>query len=437
MPTGALSAGFEDTTVNGTIPTSGQGRDGRPRVVIIGGGFAGLNAAKALRKADAEVVVIDRNNYHLFQPLLYQVATAGLSPGNIAHPIRAILRKARNTRVILSRVTAVDRRRRIVVLEDGEVAYDYCVVAAGMVNNYFGRDEWNRFAPGLKDIRDALDMRLRILSAFEAAERETHPEAIGRLLTFIVVGAGPTGVELAGAIREIAYEVMAKDFRRIDPRHARVILVEAGPRVLPSFPEKLSDKALRALQAIDVDVRTGTMVSAIDERGAMLGDAFVDAGTVLWTAGVKAASLTSTLGVETDRSGRVRVDRDLRIPGDERVFVVGDVARFEFDGKPPLPGMAPGAIQMGRHAAANIERLMRGEPTVPFEFHDKGQMATIGRGRAIADVFGLRFGGRIAWLAWLLVHVMQLIGFENRVAVMWQWAYAYLAFQRSARLIIR
>lgn len=409
---------------------------GKPRVVIIGGGFAGLAAAKALRRADAEVVVVDRNNYHLFQPLLYQVATAGLSPGNIAHPIRSILKKSSNTRVLMARVREIDRARRVVVLDDGELAYDHLIVAAGMVNHYFGRDDWARVAPALKDIRDALDIRLRILGAFEAAERETDEATRAALMTFVVVGAGPTGVELAGAIREIAGEVMVGEFRRIDTRAARVVLVEAADRVLPAFPEKLSDHARRSLDRLRVEIRTGARVSEISADGARIGDEWIAARTVLWTAGVKASPIAESLGVPLDRAGRVIVDGDLTVPGDERVHVIGDLARFEQDGR-VLPGMAPVAIQQGAHAARNILAALAGRPRERFVFRDKGQMATIGRGAAVADVFGLRFGGRLAWLAWLFIHITQLIGFENRLSVMLQWAYAYLAFQRSARLVIR
>ncbi len=414
---------------NGTVSV-------RPRVVIIGGGFAGLAAAKALRRADAEIVVVDRNNYHLFQPLLYQVATAGLSPGNIAHPIRSILKSSRNTRVLMATVRGIDRSRRVVTLDDGELNYDHLIVAAGMVNHYFGHDDWESAAPALKDIRDALDIRLRILGAFEAAERETDEAARAALMTFVVVGAGPTGVELAGAIREIAGEVMVGEFRRIDTRAARVVLVEAADRVLPAFPEKLSGHARRSLDRLRVEVRTNTLVSDISAAGARLGDEWVAARTVLWTAGVKASPIAESLGVPLDRAGRVIVNNDLTVSGDDRVYVIGDLARFEQDGR-VLPGMAPVAIQQGAHAARNVLAAIENRPSSSFVFRDKGQMATIGRGAAVADVFGLRFGGRLAWLAWLFIHITQLIGFENRLSVMLQWAYAYLAFQRSARLIIR
>ncbi|NLH50586.1 MAG: NAD(P)/FAD-dependent oxidoreductase [Myxococcales bacterium] len=408
-----------------------------PRVVIIGGGFAGIHAAKALRRAPVEVVVIDKNNHHVFQPLLYQVATAGLAAVDIATPIRAILRKQKNARVIMSEVRDIDRSRRAVLLEHEEITYDYLILAAGMVTNFFGHDEWRDVAPSLKDLHDALAMRRRILSAFEAAELASDPEEVKALLTFVIVGAGPTGVELAGAIREIAGQVMVHDFRRIDPKLTRVIMVEAAPRVLPPFPEILSAKAQQALEKLGVEIRLQTIVKNITPEGVQVGDEFVPSRTVLWTAGVAASPLTKSLGLPLDRAGRVLVNEDLTAPDDPRVFVAGDLAHFEIGGQPPLPGLAAVAMQEGDHAALNIRLDVAGKARRPFHYLDRGKMATIGRYRAVAEVFGVRFAGWPAWLAWLFVHVLFLIGFRNRFSVLVQWAYSYLAVRRCARLILK
>jgi NADH:quinone reductase (non-electrogenic) len=406
-----------------------------PHVVIIGGGFGGLNAAKALRKAPVRVTVVDRHNHHLFQPLLYQVATATLSPGDIASPIRWILRYSRNTRVWLGDVRSIDLRIRRIMLGDGAlIAYDYLIVATGTSHTYFGHDEWAPYAPGLKTLEDALAIRRRILVAFEQAERETDPARQQRFLTFLLVGGGPTGVELAGTLAEIARQTRA-EFRNIDTRTTRIVLIEAGPTILPSFAPALRDAARRSLARLHVEVRENTRVTAVDAGGVMLGAERLDAGTVLWTAGVAASPITTTLEVPLDRAGRVIVEPDLSVPGHPEAFVIGDAAAFLDAEGHQLPGVAQVAMQGGRHAARMILRRMHGEPSKPFVYHDRGSMAIIGRGSAIADVRGVRFSGPIAWLAWLFLHIFELIGFRNRLVVMIEWATAYITRQRSVRLI--
>ena len=406
-----------------------------PHVVIIGGGFGGLNAAKALRKAPVRVTVVDRHNHHLFQPLLYQVATATLSPGDIASPIRWILRYSRNTRVWLGDVRSIDLRIRRIMLGDGAlIAYDYLIVATGTSHTYFGHDEWAPYAPGLKTLEDALAIRRRILVAFEQAERETDPARQQRFLTFLLVGGGPTGVELAGTLAEIARQTRA-EFRNIDTRTTRIVLIEAGPTILPSFAPALRDAARRSLARLHVEVRENTRVTAVDAGGVMLGAERLDAGTVLWTAGVAASPITTTLEVPLDRAGRVIVEPDLSVPGHPEAFVIGDAAAFLDAEGHQLPGVAQVAMQGGRHAARMILRRMHGEPSKPFVYHDRGSMAIIGRGSAIADVRGVRFSGPIAWLAWLVLHIFELIGFRNRLVVMIEWATAYITRQRSVRLI--
>ena len=412
----------------------------RPRVVILGAGFGGLNAAKRLGGCDADVEIIDANNYHLFQPLLYQVASAVLSPGDIAHPIRATVRRQTNTRVIMARAVSIDRASRIVHLDAGDAPYDYLIVAAGMENNYFGHDQWREFAPGLKDVRDALTVRRRILGAFEEAERNADrgadEEAIRAILTFVIVGGGPTGVELAGAIREIAGYVVRDEFRLIHPELSRVIVLEGADRILRQFESGLSDKARRMLESLGAEVRCGERVEDITARGVRTSAGFIEARTVFWTAGVRPSPIVQTLGVELDRTGRVPVTERLTIEGDERVCVIGDLARFEHYGEKELPGMAPVAIQMGKHAAANVRRMIDGKPSRPFHFFDHGAMATIGKNRAIAQVRRLHLAGRFAWLTWLLVHIAFLIGFRSKLSVLGQWAYTYIAKRRSARLIV-
>jgi len=407
---------------------------GPRHVVIVGGGFGGLYAAKALRSAEVRITVVDRRNYHLFQPLLYQVATAALNPSDIAAPIRSVLRRQQNTSVILGEATAIDLERRRVQLVDGALTYDFLILATGATHSYFDHPEWEGAAPGLKTIEDALEIRKRVLLAFEAAERESDPARRGAWLTFVVVGAGPTGVELAGALSEIARHTMIRDFRNIDPLSARVILIEGLPRVLPTYPPALSDKAADQLRGLGVEVITESRVTAVDQRSVTVGDRMIPTRTVLWAAGVQASPLARTLGVPLDRAGRVVVDAHLNIPGRPEVFVVGDLAAVRGDGK-PVPGVSPAAIQGGRHAARQIERALRGEPGRPFRYVDKGSLATIGRAAGVADFGFIRLSGFVAWFAWLAIHIFFLIGFRNRFLVITQWAWAYVTYQRGARLI--
>lgn len=405
-------------------------------VVVIGAGFGGLYAARALRRAAVQVTVVDRRNHHLFQPLLYQVATAALNPSDIAAPIRSILRKQKNATVVLGEVSSIDRGARRVVLSDGaSIPYDSLIVATGATHSYFGRDDWAEFAPGLKTIEDALDIRRRILLAYEAAERETDRATQAALMTFIVVGAGPTGVELAGALAEIARHSLARDFRKIDTTDARVVLLEGLPQVLPSYPPALAESAARQLASLGVEVRTGARVTAIDAWGVSIGDERIAARTVLWAAGVKASHLLESLRAPLDRAGRVIVEATLTIPGDPRVFVIGDASATKQSDGSPVPGVAPAAIQEGRHAAKAIERSLLGLPLQPFAYRDKGSLATIGRAAGVADLPTMEFGGFFAWLAWLMIHIFFLIGFRNRVLVILQWAWAYVTYQRGARLI--
>jgi NADH dehydrogenase len=406
-----------------------------PHVVVIGGGFGGLMAAKALTRAPVRVTLLDRHNHHLFQPLLYQVATATLSPGDIASPIRWILRRARNVRVLLGDVRAIDTQTRRVRLEDDStIDYDFLIVATGASHTYFGHDDWAKDAPGLKTLEDALAIRRRILVAFERAERETDPARQQRLMTFVMVGGGPTGVELAGTLAEIAHQTR-REFRNIDTRNTRIVVVEAGPTILPAFAPKLRDAARASLRRLRVEVREQTRVTGVDAGGVALGGERLEAGTVLWTAGVAASPLLATLGVPLDRAGRVTVERDLSIPGHPEVFVVGDAAAFVDAKGQPLPGVAQVAMQGGVHAARMIQRRIKDEQSRAFIYNDKGNMAIIGRGSAIADIRGLRFSGPIAWLAWLFLHIFELIGFRNRIVVMVEWAAAYVTLQRSVRLI--
>jgi NADH:ubiquinone reductase (H+-translocating) len=408
---------------------------GRVRVVILGGGFGGLAAARALRRAPVDVVLVDRRNHHLFQPLLYQVATAGLSPGDIAAPIRWVLRAQRNVQVLLGEAVRIDTAARIVHLDIGTMGYDYLIVATGATHAYFGHDEWQASAPGLKTLDDAGLIRRRLLLAFEHAERTTDLELRRRLLTFVVVGAGPTGVELAGAIAELARFALVRDFRTIDPRTATVLLVEAGPSVLSTFPVDLQARAVESLTRLGVVVRTNVAVTLVDEDGVTLATGErVAAGSVLWAAGVAASPLGAALGVPLDRNGRVRVNADLSVPGAPDAFVIGDLARFEQDGE-VVPGVAPAALQQGTHAAENIRRRMTNQPARAFVYRNYGNMATIGRASAIADFGRYRFSGLVGWLLWLFVHIMQLTGFRNRLAVLMEWAWAYVTHQRGIRLI--
>jgi NADH dehydrogenase len=409
-------------------------RAGVPHVVIIGGGFGGLFAAKALRNAPVSVTLVDRRNHHVFQPLLYQVATAGLSPGDIASPIRWILRRQRNLQVLLAEARAIDVARKTVVVDLGDLSYDYVIVAPGATHAYFGRDEWAETAPGLKTLDDALRIRREVLMAFERAERTTD-EALRRgLLTFAVVGGGPTGVELAGALSEIARHALKHDFRSIDPASARIVLIEGGPSILTAFPPALQEAARRSLEDLGIELRLDTMVTNIEPGVVWMGHERLEASTVLWAAGVAASPLGRTLGVPVDRAGRVPVERDLTIPGHPEVYVIGDLALFAHDGA-PLPGVAPVAMQQAAHAAANIVRTIRAEPRLPFRYRNLGNLATIGRNRAIADFGRLRFTGWVAWVLWLFIHIMKLTGFRNRLVVFVQWAFAYFTYQRSIRLI--
>jgi NADH dehydrogenase len=408
----------------------------RPTVVVVGGGFAGLQAARALAHAPVQVVLIDRQNYHLFQPLLYQVATAALSPGDIAEPLRAIVRRQANVRVVLGEVTGVDVARRRVLLGPDEVVYDYLVLATGARHAYFGHDEWEALAPGLKTLDDALEIRRRILIAFERAEVEPDPATRQALLTFVIVGGGPTGVELAGAIAEIARHTVARDFRRIDPRRSRIILIEGAPRLLPPYPPDLSAASEQDLRRLGVEVRTNALVTRLTPEAAYVGEEAIPTRTVLWAAGVAASTIGRDLGAPLDRSGRVLVNSDLSAPGHPEVYVVGDLAAVQSGGK-PVPGVAPAAMQQGKHAARNIVRSIQGQPPRPFHYWNRGNLATIGRGAAVADFGRLHLDGLFAWLAWLTVHLFFLIGFENRVLVLLQWAYAYVTYERGARLITR
>ena len=408
--------------------------DRHPHVVIVGGGFGGLSAARALSRAPVRITLVDRRNHHVFQPLLYQVATAGLAVPDISAPIRHILRSQRNAHVILAEVTGFDLERREIVLADGRIAYDYAVVAAGAGHSYFGHDEWAPHAPGLKTMEDAVEIRRRVLLAFEHAEREEDEEEQRRWLAFAVIGAGPTGVELAGALSEIARHTLRGEFRRIQPRSARVILIEGAERVLPGYPPDLSDKARRQLEHLGVQVRTGALVREVSARGVSIGDENIAAGTVLWAAGVAASPLGRMLG-PCDRAGRLLVEPDLTVPGHPEVVVAGDLAAVTHEGK-AVPGVAPAASQMGRQAAANIVRTIGGRPRRRFVYKDKGSLATIGRKAAVAEVGGLKMWGLPAWLAWLGIHIFFLIGFRNRAVVMFEWALAYLTYARSARIVL-
>ena len=407
-----------------------------PHVVILGCGFGGLAAAKTLAGAPVRVTLIDRENHHLFQPLLYQVATAGLASVAIAAPIRHIFRRQRNVTTLLAEALTIDVPGRLVALEDGSVlAYDALIVAAGATHSYFGHDAWARFAPGLKTLDDAMEIRGRILFAYERAERATDPVEQRRLLTFVVVGGGATGVELAGTLAEIARHTLRDEFRRIDSRDARVVLVEGTDRVLPTYPPELSEKARRQLDRLGVQVCTNAMVTAIDADGVRFGGVRMAAGTVVWAAGIAASPLGRALGVPLDRAGRVAVAPDLSIPGHPEVFVIGDLATVTSDGK-PVPGIAPAAKQMGRCAARNILARLRGAPAQAFRYRDYGSLATIGRHAGIAVIGPFKFWGLPAWLFWLFIHIYFLIGFRNRLMVLADWAWSYMTFARNARIVM-
>jgi NADH dehydrogenase len=406
------------------------------KIVILGGGFAGLNAARKLRGVnDIEVTVIDRENHHLFQPLLYQVAMAALSPADIAAPIRSLL-TGRNTRIIQALVQRIDVNTRRVATDAGEFPYDYLLVACGAQHAYFGHEEWEPCAPGLKTLSQATEIRRRVLEAFEVAERETHMDSRRQHLTFVVVGGGPTGVELAGAIGEMSRYTLARDFRSIDPRQTRVILVEAGPRILPAFDAKLAARAMRDLESLGVQVWTAAKVTQVSAKGVVVGTEQIAASTVLWAAGVRASDVGRTLGAPVDQVGRVQVNADLSIPDHPEVFVAGDLASSKgADGK-PLPGVALVAQQQGIYVAKAIRNDLAGRPRSPFKYFDMGQLATIGRSRAVCEIFGVRMSGWIAWWVWLLVHIYRLSGFRNRLIVLIQWAWSYMTFSRGARLIV-
>ncbi len=413
-----------------------------PHVVIVGGGFGGLNAARALAGADVRITLLDRHNYHLFQPLLYQVATASLSPGDVASPIRWILRHQKNVEVLLATVREIDAAGQRVLLDEGEpIPYDYLVLASGAAHAYFGHPEWAERAPGLKTLDDALEMRRRVLTAFEEAEREADAVAQRRLLTFVIVGAGPTGVELAGALAEIARQSLRKDFRRIHPESARIVLLEGSPYVLAPFADPLRAAARRSLERLGVEVRTGAVVTGMDADGVTLEVAHdlsraerISAGTVLWAAGVAASPVARSLGVPLDRAGRATAEPTLTLATHANIFVVGDICVFMQDGK-PLPGVAQVAMQQGTRAGQNIRRAVAGQPLEPFTYKDYGIMATIGRGAAVGDVFGLKISGFFAWLFWIFLHIFWLIGFRNRFVVITEWAWAYATHQRRVRLI--
>lgn len=413
-----------------------------PHVVILGGGFGGLDAARALRGRDVRVTLVDRHNYHLFQPLLYQVATASLSPGDVASPIRWILRRQKNVRVLLAEARAIDPARREVAIDGGAIAYDYLIVATGAAHAYFGHPDWAVRAPGLKTLDDALEMRRRVLLAFEAAERETDLQRQRRFLTFVIVGGGPTGVELAGALAEIARQSLRDDFRNINPGSARIVVLEGSQHLLGPFPDRLRSAARLSLERLGVEVRTDTLVTDIDAGGVIFRRASdshalperIEAQTVLWAAGVAASPLARSIGVPLDRVGRVTPDVTLQVPAHPQIYVAGDICAFAQDGK-LLPGVAQVAMQQGTHAARNILRATKGEVQLPFRYRDYGTMAVIGRGSAVADIGPIEVSGLFAWFFWLFLHIFWLIGFRNRLAVMGEWAWAYLTLQRRVRLI--
>jgi NADH dehydrogenase len=406
-------------------------------VVIVGGGFGGLNAARAFKNSPVRVTLVDKSNHHLFQPLLYQVATAGLSPADIAAPIRAVVSGETNVEVILGEVIGIAPQKKMIFLGDRTLSYDYLVIATGARHSYFGHTHWEDYAPGLKAIPDATRIRRKILLAFEHAESEPDPAKKSALLTFAIVGAGPTGVELSGAISELSHVAIAKDFRHIDPKQTRIILIEAGPRILASFSPYLAERAARKLRSFGVEIMTNARVEQVDEEGVMVGGERIAAGNVIWAAGVFASPAGKWLNAEMDRSGRVKVNPDLTVPGHPDIYVIGDTSTLsppENEGK-PLPGVAPVAMQEGRYVARAITKRIKGKTPVRFRYYDKGNLATVGRAFAIVEFKGFKAAGFFAWILWLLVHIYYLIGFRNRVVVLIEWAWAYLTFQRGARLI--
>jgi NADH:ubiquinone reductase (H+-translocating) len=406
-----------------------------PHVVIIGAGFGGLNAARSLARERVQITIVDRKNHHTFQPLLYQVATAGLSPGEIAPPIRGIFKGDTNVTVLLEEAMSFDLDRRFLLTSEQEICYDYLIVAAGATHAYFGHDEWEPFAPGLKTIEDALEIRRRVLLAFELAERQAVALQSTEPLNFVVVGAGPTGVELAGTLAEICRHVLTHEFRSIDPSRARILLLEGGPRVLPAYPEDLSRSAEAQLRRLGVEVRTNALVTSIEAGAVRIGDTRMIAPVILWCAGVAASPLGKMLGAPTDRAGRVEVRPDLSIPGHPEVFVIGDLATLQDENGKQLPGVAPVAIQEGQFVAKSIRGDLSGKPRHPFKYWDKGSLATIGRAAAVAQFGRIHISGFLAWLSWLFVHIFFLIGFQNRILVFIQWAWSYVTYERGARLI--
>src|SRR5947209_14310640 len=409
----------------------------KPRVIIVGSGFGGLEAAKKLACKDVNVTVIDRTNYHLFQPLLYQVATAALSPADIAAPVRAVLSRCKNVEVILAEVQSVDVDAKKVKTVDLDIDYDYLILATGARHSYFGHDEMGKLAPGLKSLEDAIELRRRILLAFEYAEKITDEAARRAAMNFVIIGGGPTGVEMAGAIAEISRHTLAKDFRHINPSEARVILIEGEPRLLAAYPPDLSESARKQLVELGVEVRPSTRATNLTEAGLRVGDEFISCRVKIWAAGNNASFVGKSLGVPIDRVGRVIVQDDLTIPGHPEVQVIGDLANFTGKDGKPLPGVSPVAMQQGRHAARNILAMMEGRKPQRFWYFDKGSMATIGRNKAVADLHALHLSGLPAWIAWLFVHILFLVGFRNRVVVLFQWAWAYFTFNKGARLITR
>src|SRR5437588_1597402 len=409
----------------------------KTRVVIVGSGFGGLQAAKKLARKNVQITVIDRTNYHLFQPLLYQVATAALSPADIAAPVRSVLSKSKNVEVILAEVQAVDIDAKKVKTADLEFDYDYLIVATGARHSYFGHNDWEKLAPGLKSLEDAIELRRRILMAFEYAEKIDADAAVRAAMNFVIIGGGPTGVEMAGAIAEISRYTMAKDFRHIDPSQARVILIEGEPRLLAAYPPDLSESARKQLMKLGVEVHTSTRATNLTEAGVQIGDEFIPCRVKIWAAGNSASFVGKTLGVPVDRAGRVIVNDDLTIPRHPEVQVIGDLASFSHQTGEPLPGISPVAMQQGRHAARNVLAMIKGRKPQRFHYWDKGSMATIGRNKAVADLKLIHLSGIPAWLAWLFVHIIFLVGFRNRLAVLFQWAWAYFSFNKGARLITR
>jgi NADH:ubiquinone reductase (H+-translocating) len=415
------------------MEVSAQPTSSNPKVVIIGGGFGGVYAARILADQPVEVTLIDRTNHHLFQPLLYQVATAMLSPADIAQPIRSILKDAKNIRVVMGRVESIDTTAKIVHTHGSQYPFQYLILAAGARHSYFGNDHWEAFAPGLKNLSDALELRRRILNSFEIAETTTDPEVRHAAMTFVIIGAGPTGVEMAGAISELAKRTIVQDFRHIQTQRARIVLLDAAPKVLPMFDDILCVSALKQLQQLDIEVKVGTKVLGVTSEGVQLENEFIRARTVVWAAGNAASPLAKQLG-ETDRQGRIIVNEDLSVPGHPEIFAIGDVANFSHQGGKPLPGVAPLAMQSGEQAARNVLALAQGDPAKKFNYWDKGSMATIGRNKAIADLKVVKLSGFLAWLSWLLIHLLFIVELRNRILIFFQWAWSYITYTHGARL---